>query len=210
MGLFGSHSVSPVEVSLNLATATISPAEADPTGFCFFPSRRKIWPIRSLAFFPAFRGDMSGVSVPEQILKMESLPAYGSASVLNTKAEKGASTEMGRTSSVFFFGFVPFTSLRKDGSGRTKLIMSRTGWMAILRSADPQRTGRTFIACTPAVNPLRISSSVREAPSRYFSSRESSDSAAASTTFSRPFAAASARSDGTSVTSNCPVSPLYT
>src|SRR3989304_165707 len=60
MGLFGSHSVSPVEVSLNLATATISPAEADPTGFCFFPSRRKIWPIRSLAFFPAFRGDMSG------------------------------------------------------------------------------------------------------------------------------------------------------
>src|SRR3990172_6956594 len=134
MGLFGSHSVSPVEVSLNLATATISPAEADPTGFCFFPSRRKIWPIRSLAFFPAFRGDMSGVSVPEQILKMESLPAYGSASrllkkegegrggsapdkiwkretlpasgwesVWNTKAEKGASTEMGRPSSVFVF-----------------------------------------------------------------------------------------------------------
>src|SRR4030067_723951 len=59
--------------------------------------------------------------------------------------------------------------------------------MAILRSADPQRTGRIFIACTPAVNPLRISSSVREAPSRYFSSRGSSDSAAASTPFSPPF-----------------------
>src|SRR4030067_2165553 len=120
MGLFGSHSVSPVEVSLNLATATISPAEADPTGFCFFPSRRKIWPIRSLAFFPAFMGDMSGVSAPEQILKMESLPAYGSASVLNTMAEKGAGTEMGRTSSGFFFGVVPFTHLRKGRAWRTQ------------------------------------------------------------------------------------------
>src|SRR3990172_5958698 len=140
MGLFGSHSVSPVEVSLNLATATISPAEADTTGFCFFPSRRKVWPVRSLSFFPAFRGDMSGVSVPEQILKMESLPAYGSASVLNTMAEKGAPTEMGRTSSFFFFGFVPFTSLRKDGSGRTKMIMSRNGGIAIFPNAHPQKT----------------------------------------------------------------------
>ena len=59
-----------------------------------------------------FSGDMSGVSVPEKILKMESFPAYGSASVLKTWAENGAFAEMGRFSAAFFFGLVPSTSPR--------------------------------------------------------------------------------------------------
>ena len=85
---------------------------ADPTPFCFFPSSRRICPIRSTASLLEFSGDMSGVSVPEKILKMESVPAYGSASVLKTWAENGAFAAMGRFSATFFFGLVPSTSPR--------------------------------------------------------------------------------------------------
>ena len=48
-GCASSHSVSPVSVSLSLATTPISPGPSDSTGFCVLPMSQPTCPMRSLA-----------------------------------------------------------------------------------------------------------------------------------------------------------------
>ena len=125
-GAFSSHSVSPVVVSLSLATATISPASALASGDCFLPSRRSSWPKRSFDSRVELSTAASVCARPDITRKIESLPAKGSITVLNTNAENGAAGSAGADGSPFV-GFWPCTGGRSLGAGRNVVIASSSG-----------------------------------------------------------------------------------
>src|SRR5713101_8264285 len=76
-GAFSSESVSPVVVSFNLATATISPAIAVASGVCFLPSSLSSWPKRSFDSRVELSTAPSLFARPEMTRKIESLPGNG-------------------------------------------------------------------------------------------------------------------------------------
>jgi len=117
IGAFGSHRVSPVDVSLISPPRRSPPRRPDPSAFCFFPSSRKI--CRSAPRVLArIQRDMSGVSAPEKILKMERLPGIRVRQRLEDLGENGAFAEMGPllARSVLLSGWSPRISPRYEGS----------------------------------------------------------------------------------------------
>ena len=85
-----SQSVSPVSVSLSLATTPISPGPSASTGFCVLPMSQPRWPMRSLTSRVALSTWLSERKVPEYTRKSESLPTCGSEMVLKTSGgERG-------------------------------------------------------------------------------------------------------------------------
>ena len=89
-GCASSHSVSPVSVSLSFGTTPISPAPSASTFFCVLPWSQPTWPMRSRRLARRVETWESPVTTPEKTRKSESLPTWGSESVLNTSAENGA------------------------------------------------------------------------------------------------------------------------
>src|ERR1700684_3015529 len=116
-GAFSSHSVSPVVVSLSLATATISPAIALAIGDCFLPSSRSNWAKRFLVSRVELRMPASLCARPEIMRKIESLPANGSIIVLNTSAANGAAGSAVRLTGSPVVGFWHSTGGRSFGGG---------------------------------------------------------------------------------------------
>ncbi len=76
-------SVSPVRVSLSLATAPMSPATSFSTGAMSLPCIQFTAPRRSAASRVRLKYAVSGASVPENTRSSEIRPANGSEIVLN-------------------------------------------------------------------------------------------------------------------------------
>ncbi len=179
-GDFSSHSVSPLVVSLSLATATISPGSALAIGDCFLPSSRKSWPKRSRTPRVELSTVASLTARPETTRKIDSLPANGSITVLKTKAENGAAGSGARSTGSLLAPLKPLRAGRSLGAGSNASIASSSGPMPIFLRPEPHSTGVSLPATVAARSAARNSASSSTPLSRYFSSSASSVSATAS------------------------------
>src|SRR5512136_28894 len=84
---------SPVDVTLSLAVAAMSPALAWPAAICSFPWRKNRPTNFSSVSRVIFVAVPSGFIRPEKTRIKEIRPVYGSEIVLKTKAENGASVD---------------------------------------------------------------------------------------------------------------------
>ncbi len=116
-GCASSQSVSPVRVSLSLATTPISPGPSVSTmllGLTLQPAdvaHPLLDPLGALSTW------LSALSVPEQTRKMESLPTCGSDTVLNTTAENGAFGSGARVAAALLLASTPSTAPCSIGDG---------------------------------------------------------------------------------------------
>ncbi len=157
--------------------------------------------MRSFSPVVEFTTCASPAQEPDMMRSTESWPAKGSARVLNTNMDRGASGEEGRSPSW------PTKAGRSRGEGNRRWMESRTCAPPAICRAEPQDTGTRAPASTPARRATSISSGVSSPSSRYFSMRASSDSAMFSMVASRRVATSSARSAGTSASVTLPPSP---
>jgi len=97
--------------------------------------------MRSLLSLEILYTVESGFSIPEFTRNMVILPAYGSANVLNTNAEKASSLEGFRSTSSLVLGFCPTTAGRSIGDGINSIIASVTWLTPIFWTAVPHKTG---------------------------------------------------------------------
>ena len=123
---------------------------------------------------------------------------WGSLSVLNTSAVTGAFASAVRVAACFVLRSVPATSARSAGEGSSSAIRSSRAWTPTDFDAVAHTTGMSLPAEIPARSAFSISGSPSDPSSRYFASRSSSVSAAASTSFSRYSLARSESSAGIS------------
>ena len=158
-GAFSSESVSPVAVSLSLATAQISPAIAAGIGDCFLPSSRKSCPKRSFTSRLVLSTVESLVARPETTRSTESLPAKGSMTVLNTSAANGAAGSAGRSTAEPVLASIASIGGTSTGDAQSSTIASRSAVMPTPFGAAPTKSGRNFRPRTAVRSPRRISSS---------------------------------------------------
>ncbi len=195
----GSDSVSPVRVSSSFDTAPRSPA-ANSEMFCVWRPCTVDRPDSfSLALRLVFVTGMSLVALPDTTRRRLIRPTYGSLSVLNTKAENGASAAHSRVSSSSEPGLTPVQAGRAFGAGQLPLKNSSAEPRPLASRPSQHSTGTSSPSATAFFSPLASSAAVSSPASRYFSVRSSSVAATASISFSRASATASARSPGTSV-----------
>src|SRR4029450_6109237 len=117
MGFASSQRVSPVSVSLSLATTPISPGPSASIVFCVLPCSQPMCPTRSLAPRVALSTWLSDRNGPEYTRNTESLPTCGSEMVLKTSAAKGALGSAARVAAALVFTSVPSTALTSAGGG---------------------------------------------------------------------------------------------
>ena len=195
-------SVSPVSVTVSLATAPISPALSSPIGSCSLPWSSSSWPIRSSSPRVAFQTWACEWSVPDSTRRYVSRPTNGSAVVLNTRTRSGPSSSAG-TSTV-----APPLSVAVD-----RRLVGRGGEVADDR-VEQRRAGRSpwsrcrrgpapgSISLTPLRRQASSSGSEISSPSRYLVRTSSSASAAASSSWSRRRATSSASSSGIGISTS--------
>jgi len=118
--------------------------------------------------------------VPDTTLKIDSRPAYGSAMVLKTNAEKGSSGSGERSMLLSSLGSTPVFTPMSFGDGMQLLMVSMKISMPIFLVADPHSTGTKTLDRMPVLRAVLISSSLRVSPSRYRSMSSSSASATSS------------------------------
>ena len=191
--------VSPVVVSFSLATATIAPGPALVICFCSFPASLNSWLYLSLVSLLTLKKFPSAPSVPETILNIERRPANGSATVLKTKPEKGASGSGRHSISPSPEASAAIQEPRSIGEGMQWTMKSCKRSTPIFFVTDPQRTGTNERDKIPFFKATIISSSDSGSPSRYLSRSSSSDSTTFSTRASRSSETISCISEGMSI-----------
>ena len=144
--------------------------------------------------------------MPEKTLKIVSRPANGSAMVLNTWAEKGASGVGSLSVISFDLGSVPTRGAMSQGAGNRSFIMFNRSSVPLLPVAAVTQTGQSSPDLMPFFKPITISSLPNSPSSRNFSMSSSSVSATCSMRLSRYTAISSAISAGISVSVALPLS----
>jgi hypothetical protein len=119
---------------------------------------------------------------------------------LNTWAVRGSFGSQARCFSSPDFD-ITVTAPRSTGDGNSSAMNCRTRSTPIGLPAAAHRTGAILASAKPRLTPWRTSSSESSPSSRYFSIRESSDSATASISFSRKGSALPEMSSGHSPSS---------
>ena len=175
MTRLASHRVSPVTALESLVMAPISPAVMQSTSSCFLARQHSSLPRRSGSPVRAFTGVIPAVSLPVMTFTKDSLPTKGSATVLNTKADSGASGSHLMVSPSTVSSQQPSAAL-----GRKCTMASIRTWLPEPVAALPQKTGAMVPLLTPAAIPFWISSLVKGSSMKNFSIRASSVSATAS------------------------------
>jgi hypothetical protein len=104
----------------------------------------------------------------------------GSAIVLNTNAEKGASSDIVKSFSSCFFTSMTFIGCAISGEGKHSSMSSNSVSVPIPKNAEPHITGAISPLLQPVINPLYISSSLSVPSLKYLSNNVSSVSATAS------------------------------
>ena len=137
---------------------------------------------------------------------MVNLPANGSAMVLKTCAEKGASTFPSRSTLALSLGLRPTRTATSAGEGKNRTSASRIMLEPLLVSVAQAQTGTICAARTAFFKPCCRSSSVSSPSSRNFSMSRSSVSATCSIRLSRRLWTSSCSSAGTAVSSVVPFS----
>ena len=122
--------------------------------------------------------------------------------VLKMKQEAGSVSETFRSVSLPS-GVAPFTV--PSGDGAAEAMKSSRHWIPWEVTLAPQSTGKSLPLFMPFASPLRISSEVRFPSAKNFSMRESSPSAALSTSFCRAASTAAFALSGTAAS----LSPIH-
>ncbi len=173
-----SQKVSPVAVTESFATEAISPQCTLLTAICSLPRWMCRPAMRSSSPLFWFQTRASACMEPENIRKYVIFPTNGSAVVFQIYAASGLESEAVSSSSPSFPWAVRAGASAGDGAISTMAF--NHGPMPISRPPAAQKTGTKSPETTTFFKP-RISSSLVSSPlSRYFSSRASSPSAAAS------------------------------
>ena len=106
-----------------------------------------------------------------------------------------------------FSTFLPATNGCRSGVAPQSTMKSISGVMPMLFKAEPQNTNAAVPLEQASFMPCSISLSVNSSPSRYFASKSSSASAAASTRASLYLSTSSIKSAGISCSLALPVPP---
>jgi len=89
--------------------------------------------------------------------------------ILNARAENGAESSAGRSSSSMPLTSRPTTGGRSTGLGRKSMTASRRGWTPLFLNAEPASTGTTALSMVAVRRALRRSSEVMASSPTYFS-----------------------------------------
>ncbi len=162
---------------------TISPATASATSVCFLPQSETSLPTFSVSPVVAFTTSPFVLRTPESTLMYDILPTNGSATVLNTSAESGASASSATSTMLPSLSSAAF-GFRSVGAGRRREISFISISIPARVVEDTQVTGVIIPSFIPLWIPSISSFCVNASPEKNFSKSASSVSATASDTAS--------------------------
>ena len=180
IGALSSHRVSPVVTSFKPMAAAMSPARTSSISVrsaAVICTRR---PIRSRVPFTELITVSPDFNTPEYTRMNVRLPTYLSFSILNAKAENGASSLASRLSASSESGFTPCTGGMSVGAGSNSTTASNMRCTPLFLNAEPHNIGWISPDRVRSRNAATISSSVSSSPPKYLSINSSLASAAAS------------------------------